>query len=182
MADYYTYLYRDTDNTPIYVGKGHCKRAYAHIHNKGYLGNILRKRKRENQELVPIIHYEVDEDTALEMEKFWIAFYGRKDLGQGTLLNLTDGGEGPSNPSPATRELQRAHRLGKRMSEESTLKKIAATVGQKRTQDQIENYKKSARRGETHPNHGRVYSPEEKQAQSKRMAIWWANRKIKEQV
>lgn len=33
-------------------------------------------------------------EQAIEMEKYWIKQFGRKDKGKGSLLNLTDGGEG----------------------------------------------------------------------------------------
>ena len=36
----------------------------------------------------------VDFGEAFEAERFFIAFYGRADLGRGFLRNLTDGGEG----------------------------------------------------------------------------------------
>src|SRR5208282_399773 len=35
-----------------------------------------------------------DESTALAFEMYQIDFWGRKDLGTGCLINLTDGGEG----------------------------------------------------------------------------------------
>lgn len=44
---YYTYLYRDVDGTPIYVGKGKNKRAWKHFNPnvKTQIGYTLRKRK-----------------------------------------------------------------------------------------------------------------------------------------
>jgi hypothetical protein len=33
-------------------------------------------------------------DEIIELEKFWILYYGRRDLKQGPLVNLTNGGEG----------------------------------------------------------------------------------------
>lgn len=98
---FYTYLYKDPiDNKPIYVGKGKGNRAYYHIYAKTQLGNTLRKRKTEGYVVEPVINYEADETTALEMEKFWINFYGRLDLGTGTLFNLTDGGEKAPGSNP----------------------------------------------------------------------------------
>jgi NUMOD3 motif len=96
---FYTYLYRDPkDDTPIYVGKGTDARAWVHLNKSTNtrLDNTLRKREREGYAVEPIINFEVDEATALEMEKFWIDFYGRADLNKGTLFNLTDGGDGPA--------------------------------------------------------------------------------------
>ncbi|MDP4299921.1 NUMOD3 domain-containing DNA-binding protein [Leptothrix discophora] len=97
MQSFYIYLYRDPkDQTPVYVGKGIHNRAYIHgsASSNPKLKNLIRCRRAEGYVIEPTIHYEVDEATALEMEKFWINFFGRADLGEGTLFNLTDGGDG----------------------------------------------------------------------------------------
>ena len=44
------------------------------------------------------------------LAKEMFLFYGRKDIGTGILMNWTDGGEGPSNPSPETRKRMREGR------------------------------------------------------------------------
>ena len=43
-------------------------------------------------------------EEACEKEVWWIKFYGRADLGKGTLCNLTDGGDGYLNPSNIIRK------------------------------------------------------------------------------
>jgi hypothetical protein len=94
---YYTYLYTDPSrNEPIYVGKGKGLRAWVHLKRKDKheLTHRLAKMKRNGVE--PIISFlckDVDEELALLCEEEAIALYGRKDLGKGPLLNLTDGGE-----------------------------------------------------------------------------------------
>lgn len=95
-CQFYTYLYIDIDNSPLYVGKGKDLCAFRHFKLKTHLGYTLRKRINNGFNILPIITYHIDENTALAMEIFWIAVYGRKDIGKGTLLNLTDGGEGVS--------------------------------------------------------------------------------------
>jgi len=108
MAQFYTYLYVDPKtNKPIYVGKGKGDRAYVHTYQSSRpkngarkLFNVIQKRIREGYCIEPIIQYEEDEQTALEMEKFWINLFGREDLKQGTLFNLTDGGQGLAGFSP----------------------------------------------------------------------------------
>ena len=100
MQKFYTYVYFDPtrNNEPIYVGKGCGNRCQTHLKREDKHQFTYRLRKIRNAGLKPIIvkNYEVDEDTAIEMEKFWIAIFGRKDLGLGPLLNLTDGGVGNS--------------------------------------------------------------------------------------
>jgi NUMOD3 motif len=131
VNQFYTYLYRDPkDDTPIYVGKGTGKRAWAHQRTKSHIGNVIRKRKREGYTVEPIINYEVDEATAHHMEMFWIDFYGRADLGKGTLFNRTDGGEGLANPSEGTRAKISAAAFGRQpMSNEVKAKINAARKG-----------------------------------------------------
>ena len=83
----YTYLWLRSNGTPYYVGKGHGKRAYK---------NGERAVKRPECEFRILVQHWVSEQEAFSMEKFWIALYGRKDLGTGILRNRTDGGDGPS--------------------------------------------------------------------------------------
>jgi hypothetical protein len=84
---FYTYLWLREDGTPYYVGKGTGKRAF---------------NDRKNHRFPPppkdriLLQEFPDEESAFIAEAFLIALYGREDLGEGTLLNLTDGGEGCS--------------------------------------------------------------------------------------
>jgi hypothetical protein len=86
---FYTYLWLRDDGTPYYVGKGKLRRAmwsYGH-----------RVRRPVDSAYIILQEWE-DEQDALEAEKFLIGFYGRANIGTGCLRNLTDGGEGISNP------------------------------------------------------------------------------------
>jgi hypothetical protein len=102
MKKFYTYIYFDPrDNTPIYVGKGYGDRAFSHIkqsniRNNRRLSFLLAKRVAEGYSVTPHITYHADEETALGIEKFWIMYFGRADIGTGPLFNLTDGGDGVS--------------------------------------------------------------------------------------
>ncbi len=105
ITRFYTYLYFRLDGTPYYVGKG----------SKG------RVTCRNNR-FVPVpeqgrilVEYWVSEQEALEMEKWYINLYGRKDNGTGILRNLTDGGDGVSgyrHTEEANRRNSESH-LGK---------------------------------------------------------------------
>lgn len=84
VGTYYTYLWLREDGSPYYVGKGrwqkHGQRAFR-------LGCPTLDRI--------IIQEHPTEDDAFFAEKFFISYFGRKDIGTGILRNLTDGGEGP---------------------------------------------------------------------------------------
>ena len=97
MKQFYTYLYFN-QQTPIYVGKGYGDRVTIHLTNKTnknqYFCNKVKKMIREgNEPIIKIINVN-NEIEAFELEILLIKLIGRKDLGTGPLLNLTDGGEG----------------------------------------------------------------------------------------
>lgn len=93
---FYTYAYlRKGDRTPYYIGKGTGKRAYdRHTH---------RVKVPDDKDRIIFLKEDVSEREAWDYETEMIQFYGRKDLGTGILRNMSDGGEGPANPSPESR-------------------------------------------------------------------------------
>ena len=125
---FYCYLYRDIDGTPIYAGKGKRDRAFGHITNDTHLGRLLRKRLRDGHKIEPeFLCKDVDEEFAFFVEVETIRHYGRKDLGIGTLLNLTDGGEGSSGYVFSIEDRAKVSVAGKgRITSEETKKKLAA--------------------------------------------------------
>jgi hypothetical protein len=116
--NYYVYIYFDTrkpgryvydnyifDYEPFYIGKGKDKRYYYHI-KESYKktvhtpnANKIRKIRNITGDNPIIIKIEslLSEEKAFEIEKKFIRLIGRKDLSNGPLLNLTDGGDGFSN-------------------------------------------------------------------------------------
>ena len=92
---FYTYAYlRKGDGTPYYIGKGKGKRAYDSTH---------RVKVPDDRDRIIFLKENVSEREAWDYEREMIQFYGRKDLGTGILRNMSDGGEGPANPSPEAR-------------------------------------------------------------------------------
>lgn len=86
---FYTYLWLREDGTPSYAGKGKDKRAF--------------RRGAPSPDRI-ILQEHSTEDEAFEVERFLIAFYGRKDMGTGCLRNLTEGRDGIRNLSEKTRK------------------------------------------------------------------------------
>jgi len=97
---FYTYIYYDPsrENEPIYVGKGNKNRAYQHLKRIDRHPFVQRLQSMQKNNVKPVIKIinALDESHAFLLEECLIDILGRKDLGKGTLLNLTDGGEGPS--------------------------------------------------------------------------------------
>jgi hypothetical protein len=96
---FYVYFYLRKDGSPYYVGKGKNRRAF-NQHN-GFNPPADKRR-------IVFPQKDLDEFDAFYWERFWISFYGRKDIGTGTLHNRTNGGQGTSGIIRVTSEETKA--------------------------------------------------------------------------
>ena len=116
MTNFYVYILRRPDKIdpfdkrkacPFYVGKGredrirnHRWEATSFLRNpgrKGYKVAVIHKLWMQDLDFIEEIYVkELTEEQAFEIERFLIEKYGRSDRCTGTLVNLTDGGEGVS--------------------------------------------------------------------------------------
>jgi hypothetical protein len=112
---YYVYAYlRASDNTPYYIGKGKGKR---HLHKH-------KVSVPKDTSKIVFLEKNLTNIGACALERRYIRWYGRKDLGTGILHNKTDGGEGqPGAIRSAEWRKNHSEKLtGKKLSDEHVKK------------------------------------------------------------
>lgn len=92
----YVYFYLREDSTPYYCGKGTGDRAWIEHRDTKKKRGIWTPR---DQSRIVIAESGLTELGALSLERFYIRWYGRKNLGTGILRNKTDGGDGLTGAS-----------------------------------------------------------------------------------
>lgn len=121
---FYVYAYLRKDGSPYYIGKGVDERAYApHIRGQGSITPSDKSR-------IVFLEKNLSNVGACALERRYIAWYGRKDLGTGILRNLTDGGDG-------TRGIRRT------ISEETRAKIAATNTGKTHSESTKDKMRKS---------------------------------------
>jgi len=83
---YYVYAYIREDGTPYYIGKGKKYRVYT---QQSHHIPVPKNRSR-----ILFLETNLSNVGACALERRYIEWYGRKDIGTGILRNLTNGGEG----------------------------------------------------------------------------------------
>lgn len=95
IGEFYTYRHiRPDTNEVFYIGKGRRRRAWDMYNRTKFWNNIVNANN--GHYIVEIVTENLLEIDAILHEIYLIKLYGRRDLGLGTLCNLTDGGEGAS--------------------------------------------------------------------------------------
>lgn len=158
MAYVYRHIRLDK-NEPFYIGIGSDEkflRAYdKHRRSKKWF-NIVAKTEYKVQ--IVLMDISLEESKKKEVE--FIKLYGRSDKSEGTLCNLTDGGEGTPGRivSDEWRKKQSIKIKGRKMSEEFKQKRREYMTGKKMPIEGVEKTRKWLI--ENHPMRGKKMSDE----------------------
>lgn len=162
--------YKPNSDNIFYIGKGYEHRAQDKCGRNTFW---IRTVKKYGGFDVRILHEKLEESTAFCLEAMYINAYGRRNQGKGPLVNLTDGGEGPSGVivKDATRKKLRdcqsgdKHRLYGKHQKEETKQKLSDALS-----------------GEKHPNFGKKRKKEtrDKIGKSRKGKIWIHNTETSE--
>ena len=124
------YRHRRLDNYEVfYVGiASTLYRPYNKTSRNKFWKNIVSKTNY-NVEIIATVE---DWKTACELEEFLIQEYGRRDLKTGTLVNMTDGGDGLNNYKFDRNTVQRIREknLGRKHSLQQNIEKSIRQQGQ----------------------------------------------------
>jgi len=147
------YVYRHIrldKNEVFYIGKGtntdgKYRRSKTKSSRTSRWKNIVNKHGYD----IEIIIDGLSEIEANETEKYYILHYGRIDLGTGTLVNLTSGGDGNNGTSEETKRKQSDAKRGKITSEETKRKQSEASKGKKKSEEHREKLRNMKHTKET---------------------------------
>ena len=118
MAYVYRHI-RIDKNEPFYIGIG-SDMTYKRAREKSRRSNLWNKIIAKSDYDVEILLDDITFEEAKNKEIEFIKLYGRINLGNGTLANLTDGGDGTANRifTPEHKRKLSLSQIGKKISEE----------------------------------------------------------------
>lgn len=155
MQNKLVYRHRRMDNYDIfYVGIGNIARAKSKGGRSAWWHKVVNKAGY----CVEIVASELTWDDACELEQLLISEYGRRDRNKGSLVNMTDGGDGTLGHKLSEAHKEAIRQYGKnrsaeqnqkiserlknrQVSEETKMKISKANTGKVRTAEQKEKWR-----------------------------------------
>lgn len=149
---FYVYTWTRPDTGEIfYVGKGRGDRDVSRRNRGKHFLNIIAKLERNG--LSPIIKRVAEnltEDDAFSIERNEISRIGRRDLGLGSLVNMTDGGDGSSGYIPTEEAKAKLSASLRKLFEDPVQRKKRSDANIRRYEDPAERERTSAANRKAH--------------------------------
>lgn len=153
---HYCYILSDPSraNEPIYVGKGKGDRAWSHFNRKDKhpLTNRLKSMSSLGVKANISIYSGVDEEFAFFLEEELIAKFGRRDLGTGSLLNMTKGGEGKVKSITSQETKEKLRIAGKNRKQTAEAKRKISQSRQQMSEETRERIRVAASNRKFNPS------------------------------
>jgi hypothetical protein len=180
--EHFVYIHKNPINKEVfYIGqgskhRGRNERAYSKNSRSNWWNYYVSKY---GLPIVEIVADKISKEEADKLEIELIKIYGRKDINEGTLVNMTDGGDGSGKRSKefceklsirmkgenhpmwgkkhnkSWVENNSKSQIGKKLSEETKRKMSESRKGQKRT-DETKRKMSESLSGEKNPMYGRT--------------------------
>lgn len=124
---YVIYRHLKPNGEVFYIGIGSEKRSYQKNPRSDFWKRVVSIHSYE----VQILKFNLSWEEACELEKILISWYGRRDLKTGTLVNMTNGGEGSIGyiPSEKSRRSRSEKMKGVSKSEEARKNMNKSKIG-----------------------------------------------------
>jgi hypothetical protein len=158
MAYVYRHIRLDK-NEPFYIGigsdsDGKYKRAKSKDGRNNHWHNIIACTDYK----VQILFDDLTWEDAIKKEIELVALYGRRDLGLGTLVNLTNGGDGSvgCKPNEDTKQKISDKNKGKKASEETRKKMSESQTGKTLSEDTRKKMSESRKGKKSHRKNGTI--------------------------
>ena len=174
---FYVYLHvRGDTGMPFYVGKGSGNRCIQRDRTNKHWKNIVSKCGFD----IIFLEDNLDENTAFELEKYWIKRIGRMIDNTGPLVNVTTGGDGYSGRKwQGQRSGEQNPMFGKHQTAETKQKISESKKGKSRPEHVQEILRNSGKGkfGKLSSRYRTTHSPEAKE----KMRLAWQKRKQNKQ-
>ena len=148
----------------FYIGIGKPGRSKSKSDRNPYWHNIVNKYGYEIQ----ILKSDLTWEEACELEKILIAFYGRKELGTGPLVNMTEGGDGRRGSITSDETKAKLSKLAKgKVTSEETKRKMSISNKAGMTEERRERFRQLKLNS----------SPETRKKLSDARKAWWERKR-----